>query len=72
MDKKKGCHRDEKLDSMLGKNVEVTFYDGKTRQGKLIYVEEFSEKYDYRRPWRYNVGNTSFMKSSVKKIREVS
>ena len=72
MEKKtrKDKHRDEKLDSFIGKDVTVTFTDGKERTGILIYVDEFSLKYNFRRPWHYHVGNTCFRKYHVNNIKE--
>lgn len=38
--------------------------------GILGYVDEFSEKYDYRKPNYFYIGNTSFKVSHVRKLAE--
>ena len=63
-------HRDKKLDSLIGKYVEITFFDGDTVGGELNYIPEFSEEYEYRRPHYYTCGTYSFRKSHVKRIKE--
>ena len=62
-------HRDNKLDSLIGKAVEVTLFNNTVIKGVLGYTAEFSEKYKYRKPNCYTCGNYSFRKSHVKKIR---
>lgn len=62
-------HRDKKLDSLIGKAVEVVLFDNKVIKGVLGYTEDFSEKYDYRKPSYYTCGDYDFRKSHVKKIR---
>ena len=64
-------HRDKYMDSLIGKAVEVVFFDNTTTKGVLGYTPEFSEKYKYRRPHYYNCGAWSFRKSHVKYIREL-
>lgn len=65
------CHRDKKLDSLIGKEVEVVFFDDVTITGVLGYTPEYSAKYNYRKPNRYNCGAWSFSKSHIKHINEL-
>ena len=62
-------HRDKKLNSLIGKVVEVVLFDDKIIKGILGYTAEFSEKYKYRKPGYYTCGIYDFKKSHVKKIR---
>ena len=62
-------HRDKKLDSLIGKTVEVVLFDNTVIKGVLGYTAEFSEKYKYRKPSYYTCGDYGFRKSHVKKIR---
>lgn len=62
-------HRDNKLDSLIGKVVEVTLFDNKVIKGILGYTEDFNAKYNYRKPSYYTCGDYDFRKSHVKKIR---
>ena len=71
MAKRKDIHRDEKLDLYIGKNVRITFRDGKEKCGKLRYVDEFSPKYGYSLPFHYHIENLCFRKSFVRSITEV-
>ena len=64
-------HRDKKLDSLIGKAVEVVLSDNFTIRGVLGYTLEFSEKYKYRKPNFYTCGDVDFRKSHVKHIREL-
>lgn len=64
-------HRDKKLDSLIGKAVEVVLFDNKVIKGVLGYTEDFSEKYEYRKPSYYTCNNYSFRKSHIKKIKEI-
>lgn len=63
-------HRDNKLDSLIGKVVEVTLYDNTILKGVLGFTEEFSAKYDYKKPDCYTCDNWSFRKNHVKKIKQ--
>lgn len=63
-------HRDEKLDAMIGKNVEITTHDGTKAAGVFGYADDFSAKHDYRKPEYYYVGNLSLRKSHIIKIVE--
>ena len=59
------------LMAYVGKKVYVYFKDG--GQGVYVtlgYVDEFSSKYDYRKPNYFFVGNTSFRVSHVRKLAE--
>lgn len=64
------CHRDETLDSLIGKKVQITFTDGYVTAGVLGYANNFSSEHGYRRPFLYYCGNFSFRKSHVRKIKE--
>lgn len=61
-------HRDEKLDALIGKRVELTAFDGTKAAGVFGYADDFSAKHDYRKPGYYYVGNLSLRKSHIKKI----
>lgn len=57
------------LMSYVGKKVFVCFKGGERGiYGTLGYVDEFSEKYDYRKPDYFYIGNTSFKVSHVRKV----
>ena len=59
------------LMKLVGKKVLVYFKDGvKGIYGTLGYVDEFSAKYDYRKPNYFYIGNTSFKVSHVRKVAE--
>lgn len=59
------------LMNYVGKNVLVFFKDGeKYIYGTLGYVNEFSAKYDYRKPDYFYIGNTLFKVSHVRKLVE--
>lgn len=64
-------HRDEELDSLLGKMVEITFHSGKTIKGILSFTSDFSEKYHYRKPGHYHCSDYDFRKSHIKKVRRI-
>lgn len=64
-------HRDKRLDGLIGKAVEVVFFDGATATGILGYTPEFSAKYGYRKPNFYYCGAWIFRKSHIKRIRRV-
>ena len=65
------CHRDAKLDSLIGKRVQITFTDGYVTAGILGYADSFSSVHGYRRPFLYYCGNSSFRKSHVREIKEL-
>jgi hypothetical protein len=54
----KNSHDDAKLNSLMGKNVRVTFFEGTQSVGKL--ERDFDGK--------YRVDNWRFRKSHIKKI----
>lgn len=59
------------LMKLVGKNVFVYFKDGeKGIYGILGYVDEFSEKYGYRKPNYFYIGNMSFKVSHIRKLVE--
>ena len=59
------------LMSYVGKKVYVYFKgEEKGIYGTLGYVDEFSEKYDYRKPNYFYIGNTSFKVSHIRKLEE--
>ena len=55
----------------VGKKVHI-YFKGEERSmyGTLGYVDEFSAKYDYRKPNYFYIGNTSFKVSHVRKLAE--
>lgn len=59
------------LMKLVGKKVFV-YFKGEERgiYGTLGYVDEFSAKYDYRKPNYFYIGNTSFKVSHVRKLVE--
>ena len=58
------------LMELVGKKVTVYFKNGERGIfGTLGYVDEFSEKHDFRAPNYFYIGNTSFKVSHVKKIK---
>lgn len=59
----------EDLMKLVGKKVFVYFKDGERGiYGTLGYVDEFSAKYDYRKPNYFYIGNTSFKVSHIRKV----
>lgn len=53
----------------VGKKVFIIFKDRERGiYGKLGYVDEFSEKHDYRKPNYFYIGYTSFKVSHVKNL----
>lgn len=55
----------------VGKKVIVYFKHGeRCIYGTLGYVDEFSEKYDYRKPDYFYINHTSFKASHVRKLTE--
>ena len=59
------------LETYIGKRVFVCLKNSKEiLYGRLNYVEEFSEKHDYRKPYYFYIGHTSFKASHVRKLIE--
>lgn len=59
------------LMAYVGKKVHITFKDtGSSIYGTLGYIDEFSEKYDFRKPNYFYIGNVSFKASHVRKVVE--
>ena len=59
------------LMTYVGKKVLIIFKDRERAiYGTLGYVDEFSEKYDYRKPNYFYIGHTSFKVSHVRKMIE--
>lgn len=54
--------------ALVGKNVRVTFFDGKEVEGKLGYTSAFCEKEGWRNPDYFTVLNWDFKVSHLKKI----
>lgn len=55
----------------VGKKVHIYFKGGERGiYGTLGYADEFSAKYDYRKPDDFYIGNTSFKVSHVRKLVE--
>lgn len=57
------------LMKLVGKEVFVYFKDGKIIDGTLGYVDEYSAKYDYRKPNYFYIGHTSFKVSHIRKVK---
>jgi len=62
-------HRSEFLDSFIGQYVEIMLFDGQMISGSFDFVENYSQKYNYRRPGYYTCGCWSLRKSHIKSIR---
>ena len=56
------------LMTLVGRQMEITFWDDRVVSGILGYADDFSEKHDYRKPDYFYIGNWSFKISHVKKI----
>lgn len=56
------------LQKYIGKNVTITFFDGKTERGILGFTKEFSARYGYRKPGYYTIGDWDFKVSHIKKV----
>ena len=63
----KYTHEDEKLNSLLGLNVKIVFFDGKTYKGKLQKLERDKSRYFIS----CQGGIMTFRKTHVKKVVEV-
>ena len=60
------------LMKLVGKTVITYLKDGEIGlYGTLNYADEFSPKHDYRKPYYFYIGNTSFKVSHVRKIVEL-
>ena len=57
-----------KMAQFLGKNVEITFLDGRVEKGVLGYTKEFSAEYGGRKPCYFTINDTDFKVSHVKSI----
>lgn len=61
------------LMKLVGKEVIIEFKESvggwKLIQGKLGYVDEFSEKHDYRKPDYFYIGDISFKVSHIRKVK---
>lgn len=61
----------EKLMDLCEKKVHVYFKDGERGiYGTLHYADDFSAKYNYRKPNCFYIGLTSFKASHVRKVKE--
>ena len=58
----------EKMAQFVGKNVEITFLDGRVEKGVLGYTKEFSAEYGWRKPCYFTINDTDFKVSHVKSI----
>lgn len=57
------------LFNLVGKKVKVYFKESeKVIYGTLGYVDEFSEKYEFRKPDYFFIGNTIFKVSHIRKV----
>lgn len=54
-----------------GENVRIKLFDNKVLEGKLEYIPEFNEKFGYRKPGFFSIGNTSFRASHVKTLKVI-
>lgn len=61
----------KQLSGYVGSNVEITFYDGKTKKGVLGYSKEFSAKYGYRKVGYFYIDNLCFKVSHIKKLHVI-
>lgn len=52
----------------VGEYMTVVLYDGKELTGILEFIFEFSEKYGFRKPGMFCIGNHAFRVSHVKKV----
>lgn len=52
----------------VGEDILVIFTDYSFISGILEYADEFSAKYDYRKPYYFYIGNTGFKVSHVRKL----
>lgn len=59
------------LSLYVGKNVKIKLLDNKELIGRLEYIPEFNEKFGYRKPGFFSIGNTSFRSSHVKRLEEI-
>lgn len=57
---------------MVGKNVEVTLFDGDVLRGQLSFADTFSEKHGWKKPGYFYIAGypVSFRFSHVKKVKE--
>ena len=53
---------------LVGKKVTIYFKDGERIYGTLGYVDEFSEKYDFRKLGYFFIDNTIFKVSYIRKV----
>jgi hypothetical protein len=55
----------------VGKKVTIHFKSSDlVLCGTLGYADEFSAKHDYRKPYYFYIGNTSFKVSHIRKLKE--
>ena len=57
-------HEDERLNSLLGKRVRITFFDGDVYEG-ILGRSDYSQRYALKREAK---GDVHFFKSHVKKV----
>ncbi len=58
----------EELKSLVGKNVKITLFNDKVLTGRLRFIPEFSEKYNWLKPNYFNLEDYIFKVSHVKKV----
>lgn len=57
------------LMTLVGQKVKIYFKDSeRVSYGTLGYVKEFSEKYEFRKPGYFFIGNISFKVSHIRKV----
>ena len=54
---------------LVGRKVEIVFFDDMVKTGILGYTPEFSEKYGWRKADRFTLGNWDFRVSHTKKSK---
>lgn len=60
------------LMELVGRKVEIVFFDDRVKTGVLGYTPEFSEKYGWRKADRFTLGNWDFRVSHTKKVKVIS
>ena len=59
--------------AFVGKNVEITLFDGDVLKGQLSYCDEFSQRHGWRQPGYFYIAgfNVIFKFSHVAKVKEI-
>ena len=64
--------RKDELMKLVGKKVEIVFFDDEVKTGILGYTPEFSEKYGWRKANMFTLDNLDFRVSHTKKVKVIS